>query len=262
MDCVNLTCGFFLVRFYFNEDLDNVIQKGPWFIGKHFLSLRPWELFFKPSTANVSLIVVWIWLNKLPIELYETVMLRQIRDSIGKVLRIDSQTTMKARGELRHPDCFKAHGPNSRPSTLLGKTFPHSVKGKKAIARSLNLSPVPTNAAGPKLKGVLTHLLSTSPKLAHSSLNGTSQPSDATFEFTASPKAEMGHIAGRGGVDLKPMVAISNGRAIAGGGKEGSVLDTSTNFPEPIICEINPLESLSKKRMLEANPIATSIMGN
>ena len=43
-------------------------------------------------------------------------------------------------GELRHLDCFKAYGPNSGPSTLLGKTFPRSVKGKKAIARSLNLS--------------------------------------------------------------------------------------------------------------------------
>ena len=49
--------------------------------------------------TNVSLIVVWIRLNKLPIELYETEVLKQIRDSIGKVLRIDSQTAMEARGK-------------------------------------------------------------------------------------------------------------------------------------------------------------------
>ena len=30
----------------------------------------------------------------------------------------------------------------------------------------------------------------------------------------------------------------------------------------PILCKINPLESLSKRRMLEVNPIATSIMLN
>ena len=52
MDCVDLTYGFFLVRFYSKEDLENVIKKGPWFIGDNFLSLRPWELFFKPSSAN------------------------------------------------------------------------------------------------------------------------------------------------------------------------------------------------------------------
>ncbi|KAL0007520.1 hypothetical protein SO802_009022 [Lithocarpus litseifolius] len=63
MDCVDL--GFFS-----KEDLDSVLMRGPWFIGDQFLSIRPWEPFFKPSTANVSLITVWIRLYELPIELY------------------------------------------------------------------------------------------------------------------------------------------------------------------------------------------------
>ncbi|KAL0016620.1 hypothetical protein SO802_003689 [Lithocarpus litseifolius] len=58
MDCVDLGYGFFLVRFFSKEDLDSVLMKGPWFIGDHFLSIRPWEPFFKPSTANVALIAV------------------------------------------------------------------------------------------------------------------------------------------------------------------------------------------------------------
>ena len=99
MDCVDLTFGFFLVRFYSKEDLENVLKKGPWFIGDHFLSLRPWEPFFKPSSANVSLVAVWIRLNELPIELYETEVLKEIGGNIGKVLRIDSHTAMEARGK-------------------------------------------------------------------------------------------------------------------------------------------------------------------
>ena len=99
MDCVDLTYGFFLVRLYSKEDLENVIKKGPWFIGDHFLSLRPWEPFFKPSSANVSLVAVWIRLNELPIELYEPEVLKEIGGNIGKVLRIDSHTTMEARGK-------------------------------------------------------------------------------------------------------------------------------------------------------------------
>ena len=99
MDCVDLTYGFFLVRFYSKEDLENVLKKGPWFIGDHFLSLRPWEPFFKPSSANVSLVAVWIRLNELPIELYETEVLKEIGGNIGKVLRIDSHTAMEARGK-------------------------------------------------------------------------------------------------------------------------------------------------------------------
>nr|POF06076.1 uncharacterized protein CFP56_38217 [Quercus suber] len=98
MDCIDLSYGFFLVRFYSKEDLERVIKRGPWFIGDHFLSLRPWEPFFKPSTANVSLITVWIRLNELPIELYEIEVLKEIGESIGKVLRIDSHTAMEARG--------------------------------------------------------------------------------------------------------------------------------------------------------------------
>ena len=96
MDCIDLSYGFFLVRFFFKEDLERVIKRVPWFIGDHFLSLRPWEPFFKLSTANVSLIVVWIVLNELPIELYETEVLREIGEAIGKVLRIDSHTAMEA----------------------------------------------------------------------------------------------------------------------------------------------------------------------
>ena len=86
MDFIDLSYGFFLVRFYSKEDIERVIKRGPWFIGDHFLSLRPWGPFSKPSTANVSLIVVWIRLNELPIELYETEVHKEIGESIGKVL--------------------------------------------------------------------------------------------------------------------------------------------------------------------------------
>ena len=99
MDCVDLGYGFFLVRFFAKKDLDNVLRRGPWFIGDQFLSIRPWEPFFKPSMANVSLIAVWIRLCELPFELYEAEVLKQIGESIGKVLRIDSHTAMEARGK-------------------------------------------------------------------------------------------------------------------------------------------------------------------
>nr|POE68209.1 hypothetical protein CFP56_29017 [Quercus suber] len=67
--------------------MDSVLEKGPWFIGDFFLSLRPWEPFFKPSTANVSLIAVWVRLNELPIELYETKVLKQIGKGTGTRVR-------------------------------------------------------------------------------------------------------------------------------------------------------------------------------
>ncbi|KAF3948104.1 hypothetical protein CMV_025856 [Castanea mollissima] len=41
LDCVDLGHGFFLVRLSLKEDYENILRKGPWFIGEHFLSIRP-----------------------------------------------------------------------------------------------------------------------------------------------------------------------------------------------------------------------------
>lgn len=99
LDCVDLGHDFYSVRFALKEDLESVLEKGPWFIGGQFLSIRPWEPFFKPAEANVSSIAVWIRLQELPLEFYETEVLKQIGEAIGKVLRIDAYTALEARGK-------------------------------------------------------------------------------------------------------------------------------------------------------------------
>ena len=100
LDVIDLGKDFFLTRFSCKEDHDKVLRNGPWFIGEHFLSIRPWEPNFKPSTTNVSSIAVWIRLNELPIEYYEVEVLKQIGNSVGKVLRIDTHTAAEARGRF------------------------------------------------------------------------------------------------------------------------------------------------------------------
>nr|POE90406.1 uncharacterized protein CFP56_59946 [Quercus suber] len=99
LDCVDLGNDFYSVRFALKEDLNSVLEKGPWFIGGHFLSIRPWEPFFKPGMANVSSIAVWVRLHHLPMELYEAEVLKQIGEALGKVLRIDAHTALEARGK-------------------------------------------------------------------------------------------------------------------------------------------------------------------
>nr|POE91690.1 hypothetical protein CFP56_53057 [Quercus suber] len=41
-------------------------------LGYDFYSVRPWEPYFKPKTANVTSIAVWVRLHALTMELYET----------------------------------------------------------------------------------------------------------------------------------------------------------------------------------------------
>nr|POE73837.1 hypothetical protein CFP56_26815 [Quercus suber] len=103
MEVMELSHGFFLVRFFSKEDLNSVLRQGPWFLGDHFLSLRPWELFFKPSSANVSMVDVWIRLYELPIELYEAEILREIENSIGKAVSYEGiQKLYFSCGRLGH----------------------------------------------------------------------------------------------------------------------------------------------------------------
>lgn len=80
------------------EDLEVVFKKGPWFVVGHFLSIWRWEANFQPSEAVVSLVAVWIRLNESPIEYYDATVLRQIRQPLGTVLRVDTHTALEARG--------------------------------------------------------------------------------------------------------------------------------------------------------------------
>lgn len=90
LDSIDLGKDFYTVRFSVKEDMDAVLKNGPWFIGGHFLTIRPWEPFFKPACASVSSIATWVRLHELPMELYEAEVLQQIGGAIGKVLRIDT----------------------------------------------------------------------------------------------------------------------------------------------------------------------------
>ena len=98
MDIIDLGRDFFLVRFGCKEDHDLLLEKGPWFLGDHFLSIRPWEPNFKPSSTNVSSIAIWVRLNELPIEYYEPEVLKYIGESIGHVLCIDTHIAAETRG--------------------------------------------------------------------------------------------------------------------------------------------------------------------
>ena len=95
---MDLSKDFFLVKFSALDDYDLVLDKGPWFIGEHFLSIRPWVPNFRPCFADVLSIAVWVRLNELPIEYYQVEALKEIGSTIGKVLRIDTHTALEARG--------------------------------------------------------------------------------------------------------------------------------------------------------------------
>lgn len=98
MDCVNLEKDFFLIKFRDTSDYDKVLKGGQWFVGEHFLAIKPWEPYFKASEATFNSVAVWVRLPELPIEFYDSEVLRQIVRAIGPVLRIDFYTITSSRG--------------------------------------------------------------------------------------------------------------------------------------------------------------------
>lgn len=55
---MDLGKDFYSVKFSLKEDMDAVLKNGPWFIRGYFLSIRPWEPFFKPASVCVTSIAV------------------------------------------------------------------------------------------------------------------------------------------------------------------------------------------------------------
>jgi hypothetical protein len=101
--CVDHGLGFFLIRFESKEGFEEVLKGGPWFIGEHFLSLRPWVPNFRASEASVSSIAVWVRLPKLLVEYYHKDSLFQIGSGLGSVLRVDLIQQQELGVDLR--DC-------------------------------------------------------------------------------------------------------------------------------------------------------------
>ena len=40
MDVINLRDGYFITKFVFEDDIQNVLKGGPWFIVGHYLTIR------------------------------------------------------------------------------------------------------------------------------------------------------------------------------------------------------------------------------
>ena len=97
---VDLGLGFFLVKFESRKDFEEVLRNGPWFIGEHFLSIRPWVPDFRASEASVSSVVVWVRLPELPVEYYHKDSLMHIGSGLGPVLRVDFNTASGTRGRF------------------------------------------------------------------------------------------------------------------------------------------------------------------
>lgn len=57
------------------------------------LQLFPWQPNFQPVTAKLSNAAIWVQIHHLPIEWWEDEILEDIASKIGRVLKVDEQTS-------------------------------------------------------------------------------------------------------------------------------------------------------------------------
>lgn len=126
LDCIDLENDFYLIKFGLVEDYEKVLKGGPWFIREHYLTIRAWEPYLKPTVAACSKVVVWEPLPGLPIEFYELKVLKEIGQAIGLVLRIDANTAASTRGRYAWL-CIQVDLDNPRPRTILIGRFRHDI---------------------------------------------------------------------------------------------------------------------------------------
>ncbi|KAL4311796.1 hypothetical protein GQ457_01G023690 [Hibiscus cannabinus] len=100
LSLVDLDNEYFLVRFAMEEDFHKVVAGGPWVIYGSYLTVQPWSRHFSTDEAYPSQIMVWVRLPKLAYRYYTKSLFRHIAAAIGKVVKIDYNTTEGKRGRF------------------------------------------------------------------------------------------------------------------------------------------------------------------
>ncbi|XP_061355099.1 uncharacterized protein LOC133299632 [Gastrolobium bilobum] len=91
---------FFSVKFANLEDLSIALTGGPWVLMGHYLAIRKWEPGFNPHKANIHRVAAWIRLPGIPQEFCEYPFLNHLGNIIGKVIKVDKNTSTGERGKF------------------------------------------------------------------------------------------------------------------------------------------------------------------
>ncbi|KAJ6749810.1 hypothetical protein OIU85_000443 [Salix viminalis] len=84
--------GFILFRFKDQNELQGVLEQGPWLFGGKHLILQQWSPRFQFDTSKISSLPVWIRLRGLPIPLWSIKGLSMVASMVGTPLSCDEAT--------------------------------------------------------------------------------------------------------------------------------------------------------------------------
>ncbi|MBA0664276.1 hypothetical protein Goklo_004314 [Gossypium klotzschianum] len=97
---MNIENDYFLLKFQSKQDCEKALSEGPWTIFGQYLTVQPWTLAFDPTQAYPSVVMAWIRFPALPSYLYNRKIITEIRELVGKVVKLDMNTDSRVRGQF------------------------------------------------------------------------------------------------------------------------------------------------------------------
>ncbi|KAK1303910.1 hypothetical protein QJS10_CPB11g01511 [Acorus calamus] len=91
--------GFFVARFSNQEDMQRVMEGGPWLMGGRPIVLRKWSRGMNMEMERLETIPIWIRLPQLPLHLWGKRILSKLASAVGNPLYMDSSTANRSRIE-------------------------------------------------------------------------------------------------------------------------------------------------------------------
>ncbi|KAL8141583.1 hypothetical protein V2J09_014615 [Rumex salicifolius] len=94
MTLVDLSNGYYLVKFEEEDDYMATLTGGPWTGFGHYIVIKPWTPNFYPLTDVIESTPAWIRFTNLPVILYE----EQPAAVVGTLIKVDKRTLHANRG--------------------------------------------------------------------------------------------------------------------------------------------------------------------
>lgn len=73
---IDLRLDFYIAKFTRPESVSQVLQNGPWFFNRQYLSIKNWELNFVPQNERMTYFAVCVRLPHLLTKFYDVVFLK------------------------------------------------------------------------------------------------------------------------------------------------------------------------------------------
>ncbi|KAK2384311.1 zinc ion binding / nucleic acid binding protein [Trifolium repens] len=99
INIIDLGNDYYLVTFSHDFDHGTALMNGPWFIYDHYLTVKEWSPDFHPQSDTIKKVAVWVRISGLPIEYYDSRVLKHIGNKIGSTVKVDKNTLMQERGK-------------------------------------------------------------------------------------------------------------------------------------------------------------------